>query len=346
MQNKLKRRTVEKLGRAASGCVVVLGLGLTLCTTGCLSPLNKHAVALSAATAPVVDGAAVAYNSAESIHDLRENYEAAQQFDAASPVYNPRKIQPLLNDHDIEIRLSVLAAFQAYSRSLVEVTNNTDSPELDAASRSAGEGLSALGNSLAPSIENTLGIASTTATQTIVTTTTPGTTSTTSSLSTTPTPAISPAVRTGIETAVNALGQYLVSKKIKSQLPAIVKTMDPNVTALCQLLEQDLDTLQSQEQLDFNYIINTQTLFLRSAGMDAQHPAIDPGVRREQIMQLPEIVRQQRSADMQLTALKASVVKLAMTHHALAAAAQDNNPESLKDKLSELEAAGSNLGKF
>jgi hypothetical protein len=39
-------------------------------------------------------------------------------------------------------------------------------------------------------------------------------------------------------------------------------------------------------------------------------------------------------------------VKLAMTHHALAAAEQGNNPLSLKQKLEELEAVGANLGKF
>jgi hypothetical protein len=44
--------------------------------------------------------------------------------------------------------------------------------------------------------------------------------------------------------------------------------------------------------------------------------------------------------------LRASIEKLYLTHHALATVAQGNNPESLKDKLGELEAAGGNLGTF
>ena len=61
---------------------------------------------------------------------------------------------------------------------------------------------------------------------------------------------------------------------------------------------------------------------------------------------LPEIARQQREADKKLTALHEAIIKLALTHHALAAEAQHNNPESLKEKLGELSDAGSNLGKF
>jgi len=44
--------------------------------------------------------------------------------------------------------------------------------------------------------------------------------------------------------------------------------------------------------------------------------------------------------------LRAAIVRLALTHHALAADAQGNNPESLKSKLGDLEAAGSELGRF
>jgi hypothetical protein len=63
-------------------------------------------------------------------------------------------------------------------------------------------------------------------------------------------------------------------------------------------------------------------------------------------MKLPQLARQQRTADDQLTNLQAAIVKLALTHHALAAAAQGNNPESLTQKIGDLETAGESLGKF
>jgi hypothetical protein len=312
---------------------------LSITTTGCLSSLSKHAVAVSVATAPVVDRAAAAYQSAEALHDLREDYDAVAEFDARKPVYNPRKIQPLLSDQDIQVRLAVLEALKCYAESIVAITNGTSSPQLDAASQSAGNSISALGDSLVPTIENTLGIANASnATTTTVITTPGGRITATSSVP--PSPAITPEAQNLISTAVNALGQFLVSRKVKKELPQKIKEMDPHIDALCKLLEQDLNTLQGQEQRDYNRIINQQTLFVR------QTTALDPQERREQIMKLPQIVRQQRASEAQLVELHASLAELATVHHALATAAVDNSPESLSGKLGDLEAAGKNLGTF
>ncbi|HVC89365.1 MAG TPA: hypothetical protein VND66_01965 [Acidobacteriaceae bacterium] len=315
---------------------------LSVTTTGCLSTLSKHAVAVSVATAPVVNQAAAAYQSAEALHDLREDYDAVAEFDASAPVYNPRNIKPLMSDEDIQVRLAVLEALKCYAESLVPITSGTSSPELDAASASAGNSISTLGNSLAPAIESTLGVASASAaTTTTVTTISGGRVTTTSSTSSVPpSPAITPEVQNLISTAVNALGQFLVSKKVKKELPQKIKEMDPHIDVLCKLLEQDLDTLQEQEQRDYNRIINQQTLFIR------QTTALDPQERREQIMKLPQIVRQQHASEAQLVELHASLAELAMVHHALATAAVDNNPESLSSKLGDLGAAGKNLGTF
>jgi hypothetical protein len=314
-------------------------LSCGLCATGCLSPLAKHSVALSAATTPVVDQAATAYRSAETIYDMRVDYEAVREFDRPKPVYNPRKIQPLMSNKDIEVRLAVLAAFQSYVQSLVAITNGTDSPQLDSAAKSVGENLSAVGNSLAPSIASTFDIALTSSTTQTSVTTTSGNTTTTSTSSTSA-PPITPEVQNGISTAVDALGQFLVSRKVKKELPQAIKAMDPHVQVLCELLEKDIDTLQSLEQRDYNFIIDQQTLFIRTS------PKLDPEQRREQIMKLPEFVRRQHTSDLQLSGLRASLVRLALTHHALAAEAQGNNPESFTSKLSELEAAGGDLGNF
>jgi hypothetical protein len=116
--------------------------------------------------------------------------------------------------------------------------------------------------------------------------------------------------------------------------------MDPHLQSLCELFVKEIDLLKDQEQRDYNYIINRQTLFIRTTS------TLNPEQRREEIMKLPEIVRQQRAGDEQLARLRASIAKLALTHHALAADAQGNNPQSLTSKLAELGAAGSQLGKF
>lgn len=178
------------------------------------------------------------------------------------PVYNPRTIQPLLSDEDIRVRLTVLAALKTYAEVLVALTNNTDSPQLDSASKSAGKALTGLGNSVAPTIESSLGIAvaSGAVTTTTVATTTSGNTSqTTSSTSSTPVPVISTDVQNGISTGIDALGQFLVSRKIKRELPQKVIAMDPPIDGICHLFEEDIDILQAQEKLDYDWIINQQT---------------------------------------------------------------------------------------
>lgn len=307
---------------------------LPLLTAGCLSPLAKHSAALDAATAPVVDQAAAVYSSANAIHDLRVNYDAVVAFDAPAPapVYNPRTIQPLMSDKDIRVRIAVLAAFQEYVKSVVAITNGTDSPELQAAASSVGQELSSLGNTLAPSIESTLGIASAAATSSSA--------DATASTTSTPAPAISLAAQNGISTAVDALAQFLISRKVKKELPHIIVAMDPHVKALCGLLESDIATLTDQENRDYNFIINQQTQFLLAT------KNLDAAQRRDLIMKLPEIVRKEQASSQALKQLSASIARLELTHHALAAAAQGNNPESLKQKLGELEAAGSELKKF
>jgi hypothetical protein len=140
--------------------------------------------------------------------------------------------------------------------------------------------------------------------------------------------------------AINALGQFLASRKIKKELPGIVSKMDPQIEALCTTLAKDVVALKSEEKIDFDFMINQQTLFLR------ENKTMDAGERRGLIMKLPEIVRRQRTADEQLDALKGGLGNLAMTHHAFAAAEQGNNPGSISSSLSDLAAAGGNLGKY
>lgn len=342
MQSKLGLDSTRPSGRHSRFGVLALVLSVVLCTPGCISSLAKHSNALSAAVTPVVDQAAAAYRAAVALHDRQSDYEAFAKFDDPQPVYNPRTVQPLLSEKDLQVRLTVLAALQCYAQSLVAITQGTNSSALDDAAKSTGSDLAALGNTLAPSVESVLGIAAAagTTTQTTVTTTSGSTTTSTSSTSSTPAPPITPEIRNGISTAVNALGQFLVSRKIKKELPQKIKDMDPHVESLCKLLQDEIGVLQEQEQRDYNYIINRQTLFIRTTS------TLNPEQRREEIMKLPEIVRQQRSGDEQLVRLRTSIGRLALTHHALAADAQGNNPQSLMSKIADLGAAGSALGKF
>jgi len=316
-------------------------------STGCsVSPIAKHATALSAALAPVVDQSAAAYREAVALDDLRWDYEAVVAYEKKDAPYNPRNTPVLLSEKDVQTRLAVLAALQVYSRSLVEITKGTDSTELDAAAKPVGSSLTTLGNNLAPSIEGVLGISATagTTTETTVTTVSGSTTTTNSTTTSKPAPLLSSEAKSLITTGVDALGQFLVRRTIEKELPGKIEEMDPHVLALCKALSDDIQTLQSIEERDYDRILNLEKQFI----LDDEKPGknVNPQEHRAEIMKLPEIARQQRETSEKLTSLREAINKLALTHHALAAEAQHNNPESLKDKLAELAEAGKNLGKF
>jgi hypothetical protein len=321
----------------------VLALCLPLALGGCASSLHVHATALAAATAPVVDQATQAYRDAESAYELSQDYAAPAAFDATQPVYNPRTLNVLLTDDQIQARLKVLAAFQVYVDDVAAITQGTDSPALEAASNSIGGNVAGLGNTLEPSIDSVLGITPATESTTLTTVTAAAGTTTTSSTtsSTTPVPLVSSGVEKGLSAAVDALGQFLVNRTIEKDLPGKIEAMDPVVQQLCRALADDAATLQGEEHRIYDQIINQQTLFLRE-----NKDRMDPGVRQEAIMKLPGLARRQKAADAKLNALHAALINLSLTHHALAAAAQGNNPESLKQRIADLESAGAGLGKL
>jgi hypothetical protein len=340
MFSKKDHSTIVIAGLRLPAGALAIASCVSLLAAGCSSSLKPHAVALSAATAPVVDEATAAYRTTQAIHAQSVDFDAAADFDNTS-VFVPATVQDWPSDQEIQIRLAVLTAFQLYVKDVVAITSGTDSPALDAASKSMGESLSGLTNTLGPSAESALGItpASAITTTTTVTTATAGTTSTTTSTSSTPPPLISGDMAKGIGTAINALGQFLVNRTIEKELPQQVEAMDTHVQTLCELLAKDIGILQEQQKIDSNNIIDKQTDFVRNA-------KLDPEERRVEFMKLPEMARQQRANNQKLTQLRMAILRLELTHHAFAAAAQGNNPESLKERLDDLETAGESLGKF
>jgi hypothetical protein len=323
----------------------LMALALPFLMTGCTASYAKHSVALEMATAPVVDGAAAAYRGANTIHSMRTDVDAITQFDAVSPpapVYNPRTVAPLLSEKEIQARLKVLAAFQEYTKTLVAITNSTDSPELQAAAKSAGAGITNVTNTLTPSVETAFGLASQPVPEAVTTTvSTPNGLSSSTYVGTTAVNPISETTGKMISVGLDALGQFLTQRRLKQDLPKIVSDMDPLVKQICDTLASDITNLRLIEEIDYNYAINQQTLFLRVNGTK-----VDPGVRRAMIMKLPEIAREQKLSDAQLTQLSGALLTLELTHHAFAVDLQGNNPESIQQKLAELEAAGQDLGKF
>ena len=322
---------------------MLLAASLCLLTAGCMKPVKEHTTALAAATAPVIDQAAAAYQAANAIHEKRADYDAIATFEKDHSTDKLRILHPLMADKDVELRLKILKAFQLYVKTLVAITNGTESKELDDASKSLGDDLTGLGNTVAPTVESALGIPVASAATTVTTSTseTGGITTTTATTTKTPAMAISATDKNLIAAGANALGQFLTYRAIEKNLPPLIIKLDPQVTSLCKTMIGEIDALSDAETIDFNYLLGQEKQFVMDPGI-----TLSEVERRNEIAKMQELVREQHAATLQLAGLRGAIFKLAMTHHALAEELAKANPGSLKDKLGELISAGQGLGKF
>ena len=318
---KTNRHTPRLSARSARACVFALIVVCGLVVTGCQPHLNDSTLALEAATAPVIDQAAATYRETNALHDIRVNYEIYERFDQANPA--PSDLEVLLSDKDIASRLAVLEGFQVYVKSLCAVTSGTNPKELADATANVGGQLTSVVNTLAPSVQKVLKISASDGSSSAA--------------------VISPTVEKGISTALFALGQFLINRKLKNELPAKIAEMDPHVEALAKLLEDDIDVLAQQTDHDYKRIVNLQILFIRK---NSESNRFDPSEQRNEIMRVPDILRQQKAASEKLSSLKGAIALMTKAHHDLTAEAQGKNPESFKTKLQDLANAASDLGSF
>jgi hypothetical protein len=288
-------------------------LALCLLATGCLSPLAKHTAAFSTATKTVVDNSKDAYRGAMDLRVREQTVAAVYAYDK-NPQWSPYKdVTPLLTPDQLEARIKVLDGLKAYAATLVELTSGKATPDQTAAATAAGSSLQSLNQSVAMEFSTALPNA----------------------------PVMSDATANGVSTAVLALAQYLSSRKVKGTLPKVTQDMNPQIQTLCKLLEDDTVVLRRQADVDYQQLATDQDLFIRNAGTN-----LNPIQHRAEVGKLVAIANEQKAHDALLAQLQSALVTLVLTHQALAAAAQGNNPESLSQKIADLQAAGTELGNY
>jgi hypothetical protein len=297
---------------------VSLALACALPTTGCvvtLSPLAKHTAAFSAATNTIVDNSEDAYRAANQLH---HDEQLAAAIDAyGQPGWSPDvALPPLLTAEQLDARIKVLDALKAYAQALVTLTGSKkQETDLDAATTAAGAGLKGLSAAATPDIQKLF----------------PRTGSAMTPMT---------AEQANIaSTAIRAISQFLINGKVEKSLKTATGEMEPTVDALCKLLQGDVDVLISQGDVDSKTMRENEDQFIL-------HNQIDPAARRLEIGKLIDLTVQQKASAMVLNKLKASLVELSLTHHALAAAAQGNNPESIKQHLVDLLGAAKDLSNY
>jgi hypothetical protein len=288
-------------------------LALCLPATGCLSPLAKHTAAFSTATATVIDGSEDAYRAAMLLR-LREQAAASVYAYDKDPQWSPYKsMAPLLTPDQLNARIKVLDGLKAYADTLVDLTANKPSKDLEANAQAVGTNLQGLNQTVATDLSTAI----------------PNL------------PVMSTANANAASTAVLALAEYLSARKVKKSLPKVTQDMNPHILALCELLNSDIAILRKQADVDYQTLIENEDQSIRHEGT-----AVNPYERRQEIGNLLILAAQQKANDDLLAKLQAALHTLAMTHQALAAAAQGNNPESISQKIAELQAAGKDLSNY
>lgn len=292
----------------------MIALGFSILAAGCsLTPLAKHTAAFSTATNQVIISSEDAYRAANRLRQDEQAAAAVYDYDKNpkwSPYTDPK---PLLTAEQLNARITLLDGLRAYAASLVQITRSQSSKDLDTAAAGVGSNLESLSSTVATNLKNSIPNA----------------------------PVMSAEEANGASTAVRALGDYLIAKRVKGSLPKVTQDMNPIVKTLCELLNSDITVLRRQADVNYQTLIEQEDQFIR-------HPPapLDPVEHRDEIGRLITLANQQKANDELLAKLQVALHTLELTHQALAAAAQGNDPESIKQKIADLEAAGQSLASF
>ena len=289
---------------------ISLVLPLLLSFAGCAtSPLAKHTAEFATATNAVVDDSENAYRAAVRLHDDEQLSAAVQKYDTNQP-WDPHNIKHLIDARGLDARADILDGLKTYAQTLADLTSG-QSDSLDTTAKSIGATLQQMSAAVNPDATAT------------------------------PIFSITPGEANAASTALKALGDYLISKKVKSAVPKVIHDMDPNIEALSNLLDSDITILRRQSGNDYEQLLMQQDTFIRKSGAE-----LSPIERRAEIKKLGQIILRKEATDDMLHQLQLTIKSLAETHHALAVAAQSNDNASLSERIAELKATADRLSHF
>lgn len=299
---------LASLVRTGPCAALLLLLPLTI---GCLSPLAKHTAAFSTATNVVIDSSEDAYRGSNRLHHDVLVAASVTDYDK-NPTWSPYKdFKPFLTTAQLDARIKVLDGLKAYAATLVELTSSKTPAGLTTGAAGIGSNLKQFNQTISTDLSTSAnGI-----------------------------PVISATEANVVSTAIVALGDFLIAHKVKGSLRTVTQTMNPTVTTLCELLNKDIIILRRQADVDYQRLITDQDQLIR-------HNQVDIFQHREQIGKLIDMAAQQKANDALLAKVQTALHSLDLTHQALAAAAQGNNPGSIKQTIADLAAIGQDLGNF
>ncbi|MGD0628306.1 MAG: hypothetical protein ABR987_03080 [Terracidiphilus sp.] len=293
-------------------CAAVIASSLILLASGCTTlRAGKHPDTFATAANLVVENATNAYQGAIDLHDREQVSNGVLKVEADEE-WSYNQMKPLIAPEGLKTRTKILDGLKLYAKSISDAAASVDSPALSSAAKSTAGDLKDLGST----IDTDAGGSKTGL-------------------------ALSTEMANGAATAMLALGESLAAKKVNAALPAITTQMDPHIATLCDVLTSDIAVLRRQTKKDYDDLARQQWAFIT-----INKAKLSPLELRDEIDKLPSYRKDEQSADDKLGALDDAIKKLKMAHHDLMDAANSKDPEALKDKLTDFETAGDNLGNF
>src|ERR1039458_607717 len=155
--------------------------------------------------------------------------------------------------------------------------------------------------------------------------------------------AFSPAEIQIFTTAINAIGNWLISYKQEKDAQKVITSMQKPVTDICQLFQKDFEILRDQFTNDVAVTFAQDRQFILDHEAQFENT---PGEKQEAIEKLADLT-QAYSSDLQIfDSMPAAVAKLAKAQTALGQAVSGNKPDNLDSLISEFSADAQRISKY
>jgi hypothetical protein len=268
-----EQRSSRRLGIQA---LLIIAVALI---AGCVSPNAANQIKnFSNAVTLTASNSVQAYDLVE-----KEHFDA--QFSQAVLDYDGHQFQPVFSNFmtpdQLKVRLDVLNAVNSYAAQLSGLMGNPTLTNLDQDTTKLGKSLNDLNQDLVTSafVKSAL---------------------------------VTPNDVQIFTTAVNFLGNWLVTRKAQSEAKNAITSMQKYVPAICEVLEKDFAIMHNQLTNDFDATIRHTTLYLRN-----NYDHLDPIQRRAELEHLVALRMAMKKADAALTTTQSSVEKIKAAHQVL-----------------------------
>lgn len=278
-QPKPRRRTPAVLATVA----LILGVA----STGC--DVQEYATSITdfgTAVATVVQQTKNAY---QLVNDTSVQKEVLAYSIKSSPIGKPKMaFLPFLGDDDLAIRMTMLDALQAYATALTSLTGKTTT-DLDTETTKFAGAITALAKNVR--LQHSLHEVND----------------------------VSPQEINAAATALDAIGKFLIERKISQKLPAILKESQPTIEAIATIFIREIGAppdspnagrLRGKLGRDYEHMIEDQAMIVDGN--------IAGSAEKEQnIAKLARLVTAQRDADATLAKIQTALAQLVQAHKAL-----------------------------